>query len=79
MTSDSQCAFWTEKQVAEYLNMSIKWLQKLRLTGGGIPYRKFGNKVRYGIADVLKFERASTRDNTSQKPLMDVSSVEDDT
>lgn len=68
MTTEQQCAYWTEVQVAERLNMSVKWLQKMRLAGGGIPYHKFGTKVRYGVADVLEFERESVRNSTSQSP-----------
>ena len=55
----------TEKQLAKRLNMSVKWLQKKRLEGGGITFRKMGSSVRYSLAAVLEFEAASLRASTS--------------
>lgn len=55
----------TEKQAAERLNMSVKWLQKERLRGGALPFAKFGSAVRYSMADIEEFERRSFRRSTS--------------
>ena len=58
-------SYRTEKEVARHLGLSVKWLQKMRLIGGGIPYHKFGSAVRYASADVRAFETESRRSSTS--------------
>ena len=58
-------AYFSEKEVAKRLSMSCKWLQKKRLSGGGIPYCKMGGAVRYAAADILAFEERSKRGSTS--------------
>lgn len=58
-------AYFTERELAEYLAVSVKWLQKMRLTGGGIPYVKFGAAVRYSVKAVREFEERSRRSSTS--------------
>ena len=55
-----------EKQVAERLNVSVKWLQAKRLRGDGIPFAKFGASVRYPLAALEDFEQQSLRSSTSQ-------------
>lgn len=57
----------TETQAAERLNVSVKWLQKMRYVGGGIPFLKIENKmIRYRMSDIYEFEMRSLRNNTSQ-------------
>lgn len=58
-------AYLTEREVAERLSMSVKWLQKMRLSGGGIPFVKIGASVRYPISALLEFERRALRASTS--------------
>lgn len=58
--------YLTEEQVALRLNLSVKWLQKMRQVGDGIIYAKFGKSVRYPISAVLAYEAAALRQNTSQ-------------
>ena len=58
-------AYLTEREVAQRLSVSIKWLQKMRLSGGGIAFSKFGSNVRYPIVSVLEFETAAVRRSTS--------------
>jgi hypothetical protein len=58
-------AYFTESEVAERLCVSQKWLQKMRLCGGGIPFLKVGSNVRYAIEDVLDFEAQARRSSTS--------------
>ena len=58
-------AFFTEIELAERWNLSVKALQSWRVKGGGPRFRKFGNRVRYALVDVRKFEDASVRDTTS--------------
>jgi hypothetical protein len=58
-------AFFTEIELADRWNLSVKALQSWRLKGDGPRFRKFGNRVRYALADVREFEDASVRDSTS--------------
>lgn len=58
-------AYFSEKEVAKRLSMSCKWLQKMRLSGGGIPFCKMGGAVRYAVADIVAFEERSKRSSTS--------------
>lgn len=59
-------AYFTEKEVADRLSMSAKWLQKMRLVGGGIPFVKIGASVRYAASDILEFENIARRASTSE-------------
>lgn len=64
--ADIKKAYLSEKEVAERLNMSVKWLQKMRCVGGGIKYSKFGNAVRYPIEEIEAYEKISQRLHTSE-------------
>lgn len=56
-----------EKQAAKLLNVSVKWLQKMRYTGGGIPFERLGKKmIRYKLSKIYFFCEQHTRNNTSQ-------------
>lgn len=55
----------TETQAAERLNMSVKWLQKRRLTGEPPQFAKFGSSIRYSRDVLLAFENACVRSSTS--------------
>lgn len=55
----------TEAEAAVRLNMSQKWLQKVRQTGGGPEFAKFGSSVRYPIVALEEYERQSLRRSTS--------------
>lgn len=63
--SAEEPAYLDERQVAARLNMSVKWLQKMRLTGGGPLWSKFGDRVRYSISKLEEFERQAERSSTS--------------
>lgn len=58
-------AYLTEQELADRLSVSVKWLQKMRLAGGGIPFCKFGSTVRYPLDQVITFEAACLRASTS--------------
>jgi Helix-turn-helix domain len=53
------------KDAAKILNVSASYLNKLRMTGDGPPYAKFGFHVRYNVAGVLAWAEAQTRSSTS--------------
>lgn len=57
--------WFTEFETAQRLGMSVKWLQKGRLTGSPLRFAKFGGAVRYSLADIEEFERISIRQSTS--------------
>lgn len=65
-------AFFTEIELADRWNLSVKALQSWRVKGDGPRFRKFGNRVRYALVDVREFEDASVRDSTSSEKLNDV-------
>lgn len=46
---------WNQKQTAEYLDVSPKWLERDRWIGAKIPYIKVGRSVRYRASDVVAF------------------------
>jgi hypothetical protein len=58
-------AYFDEYELAERLNMSVQWLRKQRDIGGGIPFHKFGSRVRYAIAAILEYEARTIRQSTS--------------
>jgi predicted DNA-binding transcriptional regulator AlpA len=44
------------KQLAEWLGVSVQWLEIGRSRGYGPPYKKLGRKsIRYRVGDVLKW------------------------
>ena len=53
------------KGAAEILHVSASFLNKLRMTGGGPHFAKFGFHVRYEIATLLAWARSRTRMSTS--------------
>jgi phage terminase Nu1 subunit (DNA packaging protein) len=58
--------FVDENRVAEILDVSVRSVQRMRETGCGPTYRKFGRLVRYALADVLAWADAQTRGSTSE-------------
>lgn len=65
LTAPEQQLF-PQEDVAIYLACSTHTLQRLRCTGGGIPYSKVGRSVAYKKADVLRFQQKQTVMNTAQ-------------
>ena len=46
----------TTKEAAKYLNVSVSFLAKDRMRGGGIPYVKIGRKtIRYDRDELDKY------------------------
>ena len=54
--------------VARILGVSISFLNKARMNGGGDgpPYVKFGRNVRYSIPEVLAWAASRSRTSTSE-------------
>lgn len=46
---------WSQREVAAYLGVSHKWLERDRWKGATLPYVKIGRAVRYRAADVLVY------------------------
>ncbi len=58
-----------EKEVAEQIGMSVHWLRRKRITGGGIPFLKMSDGakggVRYETEAVETFKRSRVKTSTS--------------
>lgn len=61
----NQTIFLTEGDLAKRHQRSVKSVQHQRITGGGVPFIKFGRSVRYRLADVEAWEEAHLRVSTS--------------
>lgn len=57
--------FLTEGDLARRHQRSVKSVQYQRITGGGVPFIKFGRSVRYRLADVEVWEESHLRISTS--------------
>lgn len=44
--------FLTNAEAAAWLKLSPRTLEKQRVFGGGPPFRKFGRRVLYAVADL---------------------------
>lgn len=56
----------TEHQLAQRWAISVKTLQNRRVAGGFVPYVKLSRTVRYRLSDIINWEVASLRHNTSE-------------
>ena len=55
-----------EKRAAEFLGLSIKTLQKRRVTGDGPRYRRISSRcIRYTRADLIAWSNSLARTSTS--------------
>ena len=52
---------WTQKETAEYLAVSEKWLERDRWIGASIPFVKVGRLVRYRAEDVRAYVEKQTQ------------------
>jgi hypothetical protein len=61
------------RAAADFLGLSPRTLEGLRVKGGGIPFVKIGGAVRYRLATLEAYlqqqERASTSDPGPQVPV----------
>lgn len=58
--------FLTEQEVAEILKISVHKLRRDRTIGGGIPFLKLGNSVRYPSNKLENYINENIYQNTSQ-------------
>ncbi len=65
---DSGLPRLNEKQLAERWGVSARTLQAARVKGTGVPFVRIGRSVRYRLEDVLAYEQARLRTNTSETP-----------
>ena len=54
------------REAADYLGVSVSWLNKQRLIGGFVPYVKIGRRVGYDLADLYVAIQKAKRSSTSQ-------------
>jgi predicted DNA-binding transcriptional regulator AlpA len=55
------------KQLAEWLGVSVPWLEIGRSRGYGPPYTKLGSKsIRYRVGDVLKWLEERSYKSTAE-------------
>lgn len=66
LTSPAKQLWAGEHQVAEITNMSLAWLRKKRITGGGIPFSKMGRTVKYRLSDVQDYMEQRLVRSTSE-------------
>src|ERR1044071_8203018 len=55
-----------EKQLAARWGVSVRTLQAARVKGSGVAFVRIGRSVRYRLEDVLVYEQARLRTNTSE-------------
>lgn len=55
-----------EKQAAALMNVSVSFLQKLRIRGGGPKFLKISKSIRYRKSDIETYLSESERQSTSQ-------------
>lgn len=63
---------WTEHQLAEFLQVSVKSLRNQRVRGVGFPYYKLGvgksASVRYSVSDVFEHLKSLRHDPIADTP-----------
>lgn len=63
--------YFTNSEAAEYLRLSPRTLEKLRVIGGGPRFRKFGRRVRYALGDLEAWAGARSFEMTSDPGFTD--------
>jgi predicted DNA-binding transcriptional regulator AlpA len=57
------------REAAQFLGLSVSTLNKLRLSGNGPQYMKFGRRVLYDLRDLEEWACDHRRSHTSESPL----------
>lgn len=60
--SDKKPLYLTNDEAAECLRLSPRTLEKLRVVGGGPPFRKFCRRVFYAVEDLQSWASARAFD-----------------
>lgn len=55
-----------EREAAQFLGMSIAWMQRSRWHGDGPPYIKIKHAVRYRMSDLETWVAGRVQKSTSQ-------------
>jgi len=56
--------FLSNDEAADFLRLSLRTLEKLRVVGGGPPFRKFRRRVFYALEDLQKWAACRAFDTT---------------
>jgi helix-turn-helix protein len=65
MEQARQSPFYSNDEAASFLRLSPRTLEKYRVIGGGPPFRKFGRRVFYSLADLEAWAARRICDSTS--------------
>jgi hypothetical protein len=57
--------FYSNVEAAAFLHLSPRTLEKMRVIGGGPPFRKFGRRVFYTLPDLEEWAGRRKCDSTS--------------
>lgn len=63
--AQDQKRYLSEKQTADYIGLSVKTLQRMRLSGKGMPFIKAGARVLYDICDLNAYMNERKVQSTS--------------
>ena len=63
--SENKPLFLTNDEAAAFLRLSPRTLEKLRVVGGGPPFRKFRRRVFYALVDLNDWASRRAFDTTS--------------
>nr|WP_241119826.1 helix-turn-helix domain-containing protein [Achromobacter xylosoxidans] len=61
----------TNAEAADYLRLSPRTLEKLRVQGGGPRFRKFGRRVLYAVTDLEAWADGRSYGMTSDPEYLD--------
>jgi Helix-turn-helix domain len=64
-TTTPDLQVWDTRQAAQAYGLSVSWLNKLRVSGGGCPYIKAGRRVLYRKSDFADWVASRVRTSTS--------------
>ena len=63
--TDEGNRFLSSRRAADYLGLSTRTLDRLRVSGGGPVFMKFGGRVRYLREDLDAWAQSRRRKSTS--------------
>ena len=61
----TESKYLNNREAAEYLGLSVRTMNRYRVTGDGPPYYRLGNRVRYVRAELDEWVGGSRRTSTS--------------